>query len=128
MSLKPSQAAPLPVRHPGTARRRHATPFNVDESVIFTTWNPWSDPIDPIHTETEQLGPVTTDANGQFSIPNVLVDHVGASSLLDSAHEVDFAATYDMDGDDNQFVIMSAPRDYYTTGRQYDLPVAHKSL
>jgi hypothetical protein len=191
-------------------------PVKLNEAVVFNTWNPWGDPIDPIYTESTDLGTVQTDADGQFSISSVLVDHTGASSLLNSAHEVDFSATYDVDGDadtwqdtyvgqaaisagtvsstltyhvnkskvkagdiltvdgqvtlprgqepegtevflrtyyeqeyhakttaeddggyvlavkirnyDNEFVIFSAPRDYYTAGRQYNLPVTNTSL
>ncbi|MGW5449326.1 hypothetical protein [Streptomyces asiaticus] len=59
-------------------------PVTVQEVVLFTTWNPWGDPIDPNYYEPRDLGTPVTDANGKFTIPDVDIDHVGGSSLLTS--------------------------------------------
>ncbi|MET8471884.1 acyl carrier protein [Streptomyces sp. NPDC006422] len=74
-------------------------PVTVKEVVRFTTWNPWGDPIDPNYYEPRELGTPVSDAEGKFTIPNVNIDHVGASSLLNVESEVEISATYDEDGD-----------------------------
>ncbi|WP_329129998.1 hypothetical protein OG552_05230 [Streptomyces sp. NBC_01476] len=70
----------------------------VSEDIVFETWNPWGDPIDPVYTESRALGTVQTDAEGRFALPGTLVDHVGDSSLAQVTHLVDFNAEYDPDG------------------------------
>ncbi|WP_425839618.1 acyl carrier protein [Streptomyces fractus] len=76
-------------------------PVTVQEVVRFTTWNPWGDPIDPNYYEPRDIGTPVSDADGKFTIPNVDIDHVGASSLLNADQEVQISATYDEDGDPN---------------------------
>ncbi|MGW5694381.1 acyl carrier protein [Streptomyces asiaticus] len=76
-------------------------PVTVQEVVLFTTWNPWGDPIDPNYYEPRDLGTPVTDANGKFTIPDVDIDHVGGSSLLNVQHRVQITALYDEDGDPN---------------------------
>jgi hypothetical protein len=71
----------------------------VSEAIIFTTWNPWGDPIDPIYSEARTLDTVRTDQNGQFALPDTLADHVGNSSLSQVQPVVEFDAEYDPDGD-----------------------------
>ncbi|MHC5256500.1 acyl carrier protein [Streptomyces sp. UC4497] len=82
-------------------------PVTVKEVVRFTTWNPWGDPIDPNYYEPRELGTPVSDAKGKFTIPNVSIDHVGASSLLNAEHEVQITALYDEDGD------LDTPQDGY---------------
>ncbi|MDG4857108.1 acyl carrier protein [Streptomyces sp. T-3] len=84
-------------------------PVTVQEVVRFTTWNPWGDPIDPTYYEPRDLGEPVTDANGKFAIPDVDIDHVSGSSLLNVQHEVQITALYDEDGDPN------TPQDGYYT-------------
>lgn len=57
-------------------------PVTVEEVVRFTTWNPWGDPIDPTYYEPRELGRPVSDADGRFTIPDVDIDHVADSSLL----------------------------------------------
>jgi hypothetical protein len=84
-------------------------PVTVDEVVLFTTWNPWGDPIDPHDYEPRELGVPVTDAGGHFTIPDVSIDHVGGSSLLNVEHDVQITASYDVDGDPD------TPQDGYYT-------------
>ncbi|KIF76495.1 acyl carrier protein [Streptomyces sp. 150FB] len=84
-------------------------PVTVQEVVLFTTWNPWSDPIDPTYYEPRELGKPVSDANGKFTIPDVDIDHVTGSSLLNVQHEVRITALYDEDGD------LNTPQDGYYT-------------
>ncbi|WP_433893387.1 hypothetical protein [Streptomyces sp. CA-111067] len=71
------------------------------EDVVFETWNPWQDPIDPAEYETRTLGTITTDRNGRFEIPDALVDHVGDTSLARVVHFVYLNAQFDPDGNPN---------------------------
>lgn len=71
----------------------------VSETLIFDTWNPWGDPIDPYSYESRPLGTVPTDQDGRFALPGTLIDHVGTSTLARSAHYVELDAEYDPDGD-----------------------------
>jgi hypothetical protein len=90
----------------GTVTHADGTPVanadvELNEFLVFDTWNPWGDPIDPEYVETNPLGTLHTDADGKFSLAQVLVDHTTDSSLINSAHRVDFTAGYDVDGDPN---------------------------
>ncbi|MFI2264296.1 acyl carrier protein [Streptomyces tubercidicus] len=76
-------------------------PVTVQEVVRFTTWNPWGDPIDPTYYEPRELGTPVTNANGKFTIPDVDIDHVTGSSLLNVQHGVQITALDDQDGDPN---------------------------
>lgn len=96
----------------GTATKADGTPapnipVTIQEVVRFTTWNPWGDPIDPTYYEPRDLGKPVTDANGKFTIPDVDIDHVTGSSLLNVQHEVQITALYDEDGD------LNTPQDGY---------------
>lgn len=82
-------------------------PVTVKEVVLFTTWNPWGDPIDPTYYEPRDLGKPVTDADGKFTIPDVDIDHMTGSSLLNVQHEVQITALYDEDGD------LNTPQDGY---------------
>jgi hypothetical protein len=82
-------------------------PVTVQEVVRFTTWNPWGDPIDPNYYEPRDLGKPVTDATGKFTIPDVAIDHVTGSSLLNVEHDVQITALYDEDGD------LNTPQDGY---------------
>ncbi len=82
-------------------------PVTLQEVVRFTTWNPWGDPIDPTYYEPRDLGTPVSDANGKFTVPDVDIDHVGDSSLLNVQHEVQITAMYDEDGD------LNTPQDGY---------------
>jgi len=73
-------------------------PVTVQEVVLFTTWNPWGDPIDPTYYEPRDLGKPVTDTGGKFTIPDVTIDHVTGSSLLNVQHGVQITALYDEDG------------------------------
>ncbi|MFD6290056.1 acyl carrier protein [Streptomyces sp. NPDC060205] len=82
-------------------------PVTVEEVVRFTTWNPWGDPIDPTYYEPRELGRPVSDADGRFTIPDVDIDHVGTSSLLNVQQGVQITALYDEDGD------LNTPQDGY---------------
>ncbi|MBQ0849377.1 acyl carrier protein [Streptomyces sp. NPDC057620] len=82
-------------------------PVTVEEVVRFTTWNPWGDPIDPTYYEPRELGRPVSDADGRFTIPDVDIDHVGTSSLLNVQQGVQITAFYDEDGD------LNTPQDGY---------------
>ncbi|MFG2367990.1 acyl carrier protein [Streptomyces mirabilis] len=82
-------------------------PVTIQEVVQFTTWNPWGDPIDPNYYEPRDLGKPVTDASGKFTIPDVDIDHVTGSSLLNVQHGVHITALYDEDGD------LNTPQDGY---------------
>ena len=82
-------------------------PVTVQEVLLFDSWNPWGDPIDPTDYEPRDLGKPVTDANGKFSIRNVNIDHVTGSSLLNVRHQVDITAFWDEDGN------LSTPQDGY---------------
>ncbi|MGY1503389.1 acyl carrier protein [Streptomyces sp. QTS52] len=84
-------------------------PVTIQEVVRFTTWNPWGDPIDPTEYEPRDLGKPVTDAKGKFTIPDVDIDHVGGSSLLNVQRKVAITAYYDEDGNPN------TPQDGYYT-------------
>ncbi|WP_413756996.1 acyl carrier protein [Streptomyces sp. MMBL 11-3] len=82
-------------------------PVTLQEVVRFTTWNPWGDPIDPTYYEPRDLGVPVSDADGEFTVPDVTIDHVGDSSLLNVQQEVQITALYDEDGD------LNTPQDGY---------------
>ncbi|MFG3365030.1 acyl carrier protein [Streptomyces sp. NPDC048156] len=82
-------------------------PVTIQEVVLFTTWNPWGDPIDPNYYEPRDLGKPVTDADGKFTIPDVDIDHTTGSSLLNVQHKVQITALYDEDGD------LNTPQDGY---------------
>ncbi|GAA3908251.1 hypothetical protein GCM10023084_70590 [Streptomyces lacrimifluminis] len=84
-------------------------PVTVQEVIRFTTWNPWGDPIDPNYYEPRDLGKPVTDAKGQFTIPEVDIDHVAGSSLLNVQRNVQITASFDEDGD------LNTPQDGYYT-------------
>ncbi len=80
------------------------TPVQLEQSVLFKTWNPWGDPIDPTEWETRSLGTVRTDANGRFTLEDVPADRWDSrpSPYLSPRHEVHFRAMYDTDPTDGQ--------------------------
>ncbi|GHE40763.1 hypothetical protein GCM10018785_07860 [Streptomyces longispororuber] len=94
----------------GTVARADGTPLagapvKLLKSVMYTTWNPWGDPIDPVERETLALGTVRTDAEGRFSLADVPADRWQdePSTFLFPRHEVEFQASYDPgDPDDNE--------------------------
>lgn len=47
------------------------------------------------------MGKPVTDASGKFTVPDVGIDHVTGSSLLNVQHGVQITALYDEDGDLN---------------------------
>lgn len=86
----------------GTLTRPDGTPVAgapvaVGQNVLYTTWNPWGDPIDPIERENRSLGTVVTDADGRFTLPGVKADRWDdqGSIFLNPRHEVEFYASYD---------------------------------
>lgn len=88
----------------GAVTRSDGTPVadgavQLGESVLYETWNPWEDPIDPIERETRTVDNVRTDENGQFSLSDVLVDRWSEepSRYLNPLNEVNFFANYDAD-------------------------------
>lgn len=92
----------------GTLTRPDGTPVadapvQLEESVLYDTWNPWGDPIDPTEWETRGLGAVHTDAAGRFTLEDVPADRAdgGNSPYLFPRHEVMFRAVYDTDPTDN---------------------------
>ncbi|MFG2550994.1 acyl carrier protein [Streptomyces sp. NPDC048581] len=80
------------------------TPVELEQSVLFDTWNPWGDPIDPTEWETRSLGTVRTDAKGRFTLEDVPADRWDdrPSPYLAPRHEVQFRAKYDTDPTDGQ--------------------------
>jgi hypothetical protein len=82
-------------------------PVTVQEVLLFDSWNPWGDPIDPTDYEPRDLGKPVTDGKGKFTIRNVDIDHVTGSSLLDVRHHVDITAFWDEDGN------LNTPQDGY---------------
>ncbi|ELP68676.1 acyl carrier protein [Streptomyces turgidiscabies] len=76
-------------------------PVAVQEIVLFDSWNPWGDPIDPTDYEPRDLGRPVTDAKGNFTIRDVDIDHVTTSSLLSVRRQVNIAASWDEDGNPN---------------------------
>jgi len=78
-------------------------PVQLEASVLYDTWNPWGDPIDPTEYETRDLGAVRTDATGRFTLEDVPADRTGGanSPYLFPRHEVMFRAVYDTDPTDN---------------------------
>ncbi|MEU6308478.1 acyl carrier protein [Streptomyces chartreusis] len=92
----------------GTLTRTDGTPVadapvRLEESVLFDTWNPWGDPIDPTEWETRDVGTVRTDAEGNFTLQDVPADRVEdrPSPFLFPSHQVMFRAIYDTDPTDN---------------------------
>lgn len=111
----------------GTVTHTDGTPVadadvQLNEFLVFDTWNPWGDPIDPEYLETNPLGTLHTDADGRFGLADVLVDHVTDSSLMNSAHQVRFAAVYDVDGDPN------TPQDSYYGESTMDVDAVPSTL
>ncbi|NUP22366.1 MAG: acyl carrier protein [Streptomyces sp.] len=91
----------------GTVTRPDGTPVadapvQLEESVLYNTWNPWGDPIDPTEWETRGLGTVRTDAEGRFTLEDVPADRADArpSPYLFPRHQVMFRAVYDTDPTD----------------------------
>lgn len=80
------------------------TPVQLEQSVLFDTWNPWGDPIDPTEWETRSLGTVRTDAEGRFTLDDVPADRWDdrPSPYLTPRHEVLFRAMYATDPSDGQ--------------------------
>ncbi|EKX67886.1 carboxypeptidase regulatory-like domain-containing protein [Streptomyces ipomoeae] len=72
-------------------------PVELGQSVLYNTWNPWGDPIDPTERETRSLGTVRTDAEGRFTLSGVPADRweQKPSLFLNPRHEVEFYASYD---------------------------------
>ncbi|MFH8990423.1 acyl carrier protein [Streptomyces sp. NPDC017940] len=72
-------------------------PVELGKAVLYTTWNPWGDPIDPIEREYLKLGTVRTDADGRFTLPGVTADRWEdtPSVHLFPRHQVEFQASYD---------------------------------
>lgn len=86
----------------GTLTRPDGTPaagapVTLGQNVLYTTWNPWGDPIDPTERENRSLGTVVTDADGRFTLPGVQADRWDNqnSLFLNPRHEVEFYASYD---------------------------------
>ncbi|MFJ8630569.1 acyl carrier protein [Streptomyces sp. NPDC093568] len=77
-------------------------PVQLQESVLFDTWNPWGDPIDPTEWETRDLATVRTDGEGHFTLEDVPADRVAdtPSPHLFPRHQVMFRAVYDTDPTD----------------------------
>ncbi|MFI6007256.1 acyl carrier protein [Streptomyces sp. NPDC051243] len=91
----------------GTLTRADGTPVadapvRLEASVLFDTWNPWGDPIDPTEWETRDLGTVHTDDEGHFTLEDVPADRVDdqPSPYLFPRHRVMFRAVYDTDPTD----------------------------
>jgi hypothetical protein len=91
----------------GTLTRTDGTavadaPVQLQESVLFNTWNPWGDPIDPTEWETRDVGTVRTDDEGHFTLEDVPADRVEntPSPYLFPRHQVMFRAIYDTDPSD----------------------------
>ncbi|MFC7304118.1 acyl carrier protein [Streptomyces monticola] len=72
-------------------------PVQLTKSVLYDTWNPWGDPIDPTERETLSLGTVHTDAEGRFTLSGVTADRWQnePSIHLFPRHRVEFGALYD---------------------------------
>lgn len=95
----------------GTVTRADGTPVadapvQLGKSVLYNTWNPWGDPIDPTEREHLGLGTVHTDDQGRFTLSNVTADRWQdkPSVFLFPRHRVEFQASYDPgDPDDNHF-------------------------
>lgn len=90
------------VKLSGTVTRADGTPVagapvKLHKTVLFNTWNPWGDPIDPIERETLPLGTLHTDAEGKFKVSGVPADRwLDRDSVhLFPRHEVEFQASYD---------------------------------
>ncbi|MFJ5262231.1 acyl carrier protein [Streptomyces sp. NPDC088387] len=95
----------------GTLTRPDGTPaadapVRLQASLLFNTWNPWGDPIDPITGEGRDLGTVRTDANGRFVLEDVPADRVPSTPgrTLFPRHEVVFYASHDADPADPGYV------------------------
>ncbi|MFD9076986.1 acyl carrier protein [Streptomyces lasiicapitis] len=99
----------------GTVTRADGTPVaeapvKLGKDVLYNTWNPWGDPIDPTEREHLDLGTVRTDDKGQFTLPSVRADRWQdkGSLFLAPRHQVEFQASYDPgDPDDNYFFYAS---------------------
>ncbi|MEI5101921.1 carboxypeptidase-like regulatory domain-containing protein [Streptomyces sp. PmtG] len=99
----------------GTVTRADGTPVagarvRLSKSVLFNTWNPWGDPIDPTERETLSLGAPRTDANGRFRLSGIRADRwLDQPSLhLFPRHKVAFEASYDPGSpDDNEIYFAS---------------------
>jgi protocatechuate 3,4-dioxygenase beta subunit len=86
----------------GTLSRADGSPVAdatvpVDEAVLYRTWNPWGDPIDPIERESRSLGTVRTDSDGQFTLDGVSADRwlTRNSTFVTPLNQVQFYASYD---------------------------------
>ncbi|MEU1622066.1 hypothetical protein ABZ479_32800 [Streptomyces sp. NPDC005722] len=86
----------------GTLTRSDGSPvadaaISVGQGVMYATWNPWGDPINPVESESRSLGTLHTDDSGRFTLANVAADRWldKNSVLLSPLDQVEFYATYD---------------------------------
>ncbi|MFF1449895.1 acyl carrier protein [Streptomyces sp. NPDC058274] len=86
----------------GTLSRADGSPVTdatvpVKEAVLYKTWNPWGDPIDPIERESRSLGTLRTDSNGHFTLDGVSADRwlTQNSTFVTPLNQVQFYASYD---------------------------------
>ncbi|MFE0629451.1 hypothetical protein ACFW3D_21135 [Streptomyces sp. NPDC058864] len=86
----------------GTLTRADGSPVtdasvSVGQGVMYATWNPWGDPINPVESESRSLGTLHTDQNGRFTLDDVAADRWTDknSVLLSPLDQVQFYATYD---------------------------------
>lgn len=72
-------------------------PISVGQGVMYATWNPWGDPINPVESENRSLGTLHTDRSGRFTLDDVAADRWldENSVLLTPLDQVEFYATYD---------------------------------
>ncbi|QNP73494.1 acyl carrier protein [Streptomyces roseirectus] len=97
-------------------------PVTLRETLLFTTWNPWGDPIDPTYYETHDIGTPVTDATGTFTVPDVAIDHTTGGSLLNVQPRVRITASFDEDGDPN------TPQDGYYADTTVNLKTRPSSV
>ncbi|QEU96808.1 hypothetical protein [Streptomyces kanamyceticus] len=86
----------------GTVTRADGTPVadapvKLTKIVLYKTWNPWGDPIDPTERESLDLGAVRADAQGRFALSDVRADRWldQGSVYVFPRHQVEFQASYD---------------------------------
>lgn len=99
----------------GTVTRADGTPVadapvNLSKTVLYDTWNPWGDPIDPTERETLDLGAVRTDAQGRFALAGVRADRWldQGSVYVFPRHQVQFEASYDPGPPDDNEIYFGA--------------------
>ncbi|MGW3245494.1 acyl carrier protein [Streptomyces sp. NPDC001070] len=85
----------------GTLTRSDGTPvvdasISVGQGVMYATWNPWGDPINPVESEGRSLGTLRTDESGRFTLDDVAADRWldRDSVLLSPLNQVEFYSTY----------------------------------